>query len=32
MALGELLVEEVGSITGFRVLPATAEGLIMKLV
>ena len=26
MALGELLVEEVGSITGFRVLPATAEG------
>ena len=26
MALGELLVEEVGSITGLRVLPATAEG------
>jgi hypothetical protein len=26
MALGELLVEEAGTITGLRVLPATAEG------
>ena len=26
MALGELLVEETGTITSLRVLPATAEG------
>ena len=26
MALGELLIEETGTITSIRVLPATAEG------